>query len=217
MSSMQPMMNFTPTFGLNSQSMAPTKKTYDLTREFEEQAMPLMPLLLAMARRIPLNEEDAQDLVQETYIKAFKSWKQFEQGTNLRAWMLKIMYNTNLNNAEKRKRDKSRGSIDELEDWQVGNAQSLTAMASRSAELEAMDNMPPKVIREAIDELPENQRNVLLNVVVLGLPYKDVAELLGIPQGTVMSSLNRAKAKLKKKLESYALQEGYDITDGAGE
>jgi RNA polymerase sigma-70 factor (ECF subfamily) len=214
---MQPMMNLNPTFGLNSQSMAPSKKTYDLTREFEEQAMPLMPLLLAMARRIPLNEEDAQDLVQETYIKAFKSWAQFEQGTNLRAWMLKIMYNTNLNNAEKRKRDKSRGSIDELEDWQVGSAQSLTAMASRSAELEAMDNMPPKIIREAIDELPENQRNVLLNVVVLGLPYKDVAELLGIPQGTVMSSLNRAKAKLKKKLEAYALQEGYDITDGAGE
>lgn len=201
---------------LNSHSMAPSKSTTDATREFETQAMPLMPLLMAMARRLSLSEEDAQDLVQETYIKAFKSWNQFEQGTNLKAWLLKILHNTNLNNAEKRKRDKAKGSIDELEEWQVGTAQSLTAMASRSAELEAIDNMPPSIIRDAIDDLPLNQRNVLLQVVVLGLPYKDVADNLGIPQGTVMSSLNRAKAKLKKKLEEYALQEGYDITDGAG-
>lgn len=207
----------TPKSHAQTNTMAPSKGTLDATREFESQALPHMPLMLSMARRLGLGEEDAQDLVQETFIKAFKSWKQFEQGTNLRAWLLKIMHNTNLNNAEKRKRDKAKGSIDELEDWQVGTATSLTAMASRSAELEAIDNMPPSIIREAIDALPKNQRDVLLQVVVAGLPYKDVAENLGIPQGTVMSSLNRAKSKLKKKLEEYALAEGYNITGGAGE
>jgi RNA polymerase sigma-70 factor (ECF subfamily) len=206
----------TPKSHAQTNTMAPSKGTLDATREFESQALPHMPLMLSMARRLGLGEEDAQDLVQETFIKAFKSWKQFEQGTNLRAWLLKIMH-TNLNNAEKRKRDKAKGSIDELEDWQVGTATSLTAMASRSAELEAIDNMPPSIIREAIDALPKNQRDVLLQVVVAGLPYKDVAENLGIPQGTVMSSLNRAKSKLKKKLEEYALAEGYNITGGAGE
>jgi RNA polymerase sigma-70 factor (ECF subfamily) len=89
-------------------------------REFEEQTLVLMPLLLGMARRLAKSEEDAQDLVQETYIKAFRSWGQFQQGTNLKAWLLTIMKNTNLNNLEKSNRDKSRGSIDELEDWQVG-------------------------------------------------------------------------------------------------
>lgn len=212
MSSVQPTIIKPFGMPLNSRKMSATNRTQETAREFEAQAMPLMPLVLAMARRYTKHEEDAQDLVQETYIKAYKSWHQFEQGTNLRAWLLRILHNTYLNGIEKQSRDKTKGSIDELEEWQLGSAESLTARASRSAELEAMDNMPSEVVLRAIDELPANQRNVLLQVVIGGLQYKEAADALGIPQGTVMSSFSRAKSKLREKLEEYAKQEGYNVT-----
>ena len=192
----------------------------DKIREFEAQAMPLMPLILAMARRLTNSEEDAQDLVQETYIKAFKSWKQFEQGTNLKAWLVKIMKNTNLNNLEKSNRDKTRGSIDELEDWQVGGAESLTARASRSAEAEALDILPAETVVQALDKLPVEFREVVLQAIVLGLPYAEIAANMNTPVGTVMSRLHRGKKALRDALADYARQEGYlneSHTAGHGE
>jgi RNA polymerase sigma-70 factor, ECF subfamily len=192
---------------------------WDKTREFEEQAMPLMPLILAMARRLTQSEEDAQDLVQETYIKAFRSWKQFEQGTNLKAWLVKIMKNTNLNNLEKSNRDKTRGSIDELEDWQVGGAESLTARASRSAEAEALDVLPAETIVKALDQLPAEFREVVLQAIVLGLPYAEIASNMHTPVGTVMSRLHRGKKALREALAEYAREEGYlnaDLPAGHG-
>jgi RNA polymerase sigma-70 factor (ECF subfamily) len=180
-------------------------------REFEELTIPLMPLLLAMARRQTNSEEDAQDLVSETYIKAFKSWGQFEQGTNLKAWLIKIMRNTNLNNIEKAKRDKSRGSIDELEDWQIGTAESLTSMASKSAEVEAIDNMPSSNVIAALDRLPSEFKEVVLQAVVLGLPYAEIAKNMDTPVGTVMSRLHRGKKALREELMAFAREEGYDV------
>lgn len=178
--------------------------------------MPLMPLLLAMARRLTNSEEDAQDLVQETYIKSFRSWGQFQQGTNLKAWLLTIMKNTNLNNVEKAGRDKTRGSIDELEDWQVGGAESLTTRASRSAEAEAMDNLPAATIVKALDSLPSEFKEVVLQAIVLGLPYAEIAQNMGTPVGTVMSRLHRGKKALREALADYARQEGYDVPDEDG-
>lgn len=186
-------------------------------REFEVQTMPLMPLLLAMARRLTRSEEDAQDLVQETYIKAFRSWGQFQQGTNLKAWLLTIMKNTNLNNIEKSSRDKSRGSIDELEDWQIGTAESLTSRASRSAESEALDNLPAETIRKALDSLPAEFKEVVLEAVVLGLPYAEIAKNMGTPVGTVMSRLHRGKKALREALAGYAREEGYEVSAENGE
>jgi RNA polymerase sigma-70 factor (ECF subfamily) len=212
MTSVQPAMAMPFGRPLDSKKMSHISRSAQTARDFEEQAMPLMPLVLAMARRATRNEEDAQDLVQETYIKAYRSWHQFEQGTNLRAWLLRIMHNTHLNNVDKQNRDKAKSSIDDLEEWQVGTAESLTARSQRSAEAEAISNMTSDVVRRAIDELPENQRNVLLQVVIGGLQYKEAAEALGIPQGTVMSSFSRAKTKLREKLEEYAKQEGYNLT-----
>jgi RNA polymerase sigma-70 factor (ECF subfamily) len=181
-------------------------------RDFEQQTMELMPLLLAMARRLTKSEEDAQDLVQETYIKAFRSWGQFQQGTNLKAWLLTIMKNTNLNNIEKAGRDKTRGSIDALEDWQVGAAESLTTRSSRSAEAEALDNLPAETILKALDTLLPDRREVLLLAIVVGLSYKEIAETMGTPQGTVMSRLHRAKEDLRVALMEYAQDQGYDTS-----
>ena len=181
-------------------------------RDFEEATMPLMPLLLALARRQTNTEEDAQDLVSETFIKAFRSWSQFEQGTNLKAWLVKIMRNTNLNNIEKAKRDKSQGtSIDAMEDWQVGAATSLTAMASRSAEAEAIDNMPAKSVTDALDRLPAEFKEVVLQAIVMGLPYAEIAENMGTPVGTVMSRLHRGKKLLRTELAGYGRAEGYEV------
>lgn len=186
-------------------------------REFEEQTMVLMPLMLGMARRLAKSEEDAQDLVQETYIKAFRSWGQFQQGTNLKAWLLTIMKNTNLNNIEKANRDKSRGSIDELEDWQIGGAESLTIRSSQSAELEALDNLPAESIVKALDALPSEFKEVVLQAVVLGLPYAEIAANMGTPVGTVMSRLHRGKKALREALADYAREEGYDVPADNGE
>jgi len=207
---------------VNSQLMTNESRSTqaDKIREFESQAMPLMPLILAMSRRLTKTEEDAQDLVQETYIKAFKSWKQFEQGTNLKAWLVKIMKNTNLNNLEKSNRDKTRGSIDELEDWQVGGAESLTARANRSAEAEALDILPAETVLKALDQLPVEFREVVLQAIVLGLPYAEIAANMNTPVGTVMSRLHRGKKALRESLADYAVQEGYvteKITAGHGE
>lgn len=199
---------------IKSQAM-PSKNGSDdqKIREFEEQAMPLMPLLLAMARRSTKTEEDAQDLVQDTYMKAFKSWQQFEQGTNLKAWMVRIMHNTNMNNVEKAKKDKSSGSIDALEDWQVGAAESLTSRASRSAEAEALDNMPTETILKALDSLPAEFREVLLQAVVVGLSYKEIAANMGDNPITVGTRLTRAKKALRVALADYAREEGYLVQE----
>ena len=186
-------------------------------REFEEQTLVLMPLLLGMARRLAKSEEDAQDLVQETYIKAFRAWGQFQQGTNLKAWLLTIMKNTNLNNLEKSNRDKSRGSIDELEDWQVGGAESLTIRSSQSAEAEALDNLPAESIVKALDALPAEFKEVVLQAVVLGLPYAEIAANMGTPVGTVMSRLHRGKKALREALTDYAREEGYDVSTDKGD
>lgn len=211
MSSVTTALQNTKISRLNSQAMTVLKPkiTPEQMREFEEQAMPLMPLVLAMAKRETHNDEDAQDLVQETYIKAFRSWGQFQQGTNLKAWLLKIMRNTYLNNAEKKKRDKAKGSIDELEDWQIGGAESLTTMRSRSAEAEAIDNMPAASITEALDRLPAEFKEVVLQAVVMGLPYAEIAQNMGTPVGTVMSRLHRGKKALREELVEYAKEQGY--------
>ncbi|OZB87041.1 MAG: RNA polymerase subunit sigma, partial [Microbacterium sp. 14-71-5] len=106
-------------------------------REFEEQAIPFMDQLYAAAMRMTRNPSDAADLVQETFVKAFASWSSFTQGTNLKAWLYRILTNTYINIYRKRQREPYQGTIDELEDWQLGGAESTTASHSRSAEAEA--------------------------------------------------------------------------------
>lgn len=182
-------------------------------REFEQQALPLMPQLYGAALRWTRNPSDAEDLIQETFAKAFIAWGQYQQGTNLKAWLYRIMTNTQINLYNKKAKDQAKGSIDELEEWQLGAAESVTSLSSRSAELEAIDKMPSEVIKRALQELPEDFRMVVYYAVVDGLPYSEIAEIMDTPMGTVMSRLHRGKKLLKKLLADYARAEGYDVTE----
>ncbi len=187
---------------------APDTKTEKL-RAFEEQALPLMPQLYGAALRWTRNPSDAEDLVQETFAKAYAAWDKFQQGTNLKAWLYRIMTNTHINLYNKRAKDQAKGGLDELEDWQVGSGESVTAKAARSAEAEAMDNLPSTIIRESLDQIPEEFRMVVYYAVVEGLPYAEIAEVMETPVGTVMSRLHRGKKMLRELLTDYAKQEGF--------
>jgi len=187
---------------------APDTKTEKL-RAFEEQALPLMPQLYGAALRWTRNPSDAEDLVQETFAKAYAAWDKFQQGTNLKAWLYRIMTNTHINLYNKRAKDQAKGGLDELEDWQVGSGESVTAKAARSAEAEAMDNLPSTIIRESLDQIPDEFRMVVYYAVVEGLPYAEIAEVMDTPVGTVMSRLHRGKKMLKELLTDYAKQEGF--------
>lgn len=178
---------------------------------FEEQALPLMPQLYGAALRWTRNPSDAEDLVQETYAKAFGAWAKFEQGTNLKAWMFRIMTNTHINLYNKKAKDKAKTALDDLEDWQIGSGESVTSRSSRSAEAEALDNLPSGIIKNALDEIPDEFRMVVYYAVVEGLPYAEIAEVMDTPVGTVMSRLHRGKKLLRTLLQDYARQEGYDV------
>ena len=180
---------------------------------FEQQALPLMPQLYGAALRWTRNPSDAEDLVQETFAKAFAAWDKFQQGTNLKAWLFRIMTNTHINLYNKRNKDQAKTALDDLEDWQVGSGESVTSSTNRSAELEALDNLPANIIREAMDQIPDEFRMVVYYAVVEGLPYAEIAEVMDTPVGTVMSRLHRGKKLLRTLLQDYARQEGYDVSE----
>jgi RNA polymerase sigma-70 factor, ECF subfamily len=169
-----------------------------------------MPQLYGAALRWTRNPSDAEDLVQETFAKAFVAWEKFEQGTNLKAWLFRIMTNTHINLYNKKAKDKAKTALDDLEDWQVGQGESVTSRSSRSAEIEAMENLPSLAIKNALDQIPEEFRMVVYYAVVEGLPYQEIADIMGTPVGTVMSRLHRGKKLLRTLLQDYAEQEGYD-------
>jgi len=200
---------------LDSKAMASSKKedSEAKIRDFEQQALPLMPQLYGAALRWTRNPSDAEDLVQEAMAKAFVAWAQYQQGTNLKAWLYRIMTNTHINSYNKKQKDPSRGGLDDLEDWQLGDAESITATTSRSAELEALDNLPADIIRNSLLEIPEEFRMVVYYAVVDGLPYAEIAEIMGTPVGTVMSRLHRGKKLLRVLLAEYAIEQGYLSAD----
>jgi len=189
----------------------------DLKRLFEEQALPYMDQLYAAAMRMTRNPADAADLVQETFVKAFQAFKSFEQGTNLKAWLYRIQTNTYINIYRKRQRDPYQGSIDELEDWQLGGAESRTATSSRSAEAEAIDHLPDSDVKEALQAVPEDFRMAVYLADVEGFSYQEIADIMKTPVGTVMSRLHRGRKLLREKLRDYAAERGYGVPEAAGE
>jgi RNA polymerase sigma-70 factor (ECF subfamily) len=191
--------------------MAKPKPDSEKLRSFEQQALPLMPQLYGAALRWTRNPSDAEDLVQETYAKAFGAWGKFEQGTNLKAWLFRIMTNTHINLYNKRNKDQAKTALDDLEDWQVGLGESITSNSNRAAELEAIDNLPSQIIKDALAQIPDEFRMAVYYAVVEGLPYAEIAEIMGTPVGTVMSRLHRGKKLLKTLLSEYARQEGYKV------
>ncbi|WP_396642959.1 sigma-70 family RNA polymerase sigma factor [Microbacterium sp.] len=183
--------------------------------QFEDQALPFMDQLYGAAMRMTRNPADAADLVQETFVKAFASWATFHQGTNLKAWLYRILTNTYINTYRKKQREPYQGTIDDLEDWQLGGAESTTASTNRSAEAEAIDHMPASVVKDALQAIPEDFRLAVYLADVEGFAYQEIADIMKTPIGTVMSRLHRGRRLLREMLAEYAQERGI-VSAGPG-
>ncbi len=200
-----------------SQNEHPQPTADELRALFTEQAIPFMDQLYAAAMRMTRNAPDAGDLVQETYTKAFQAFAGFEQGTNLKAWLYRILTNTYINAYRKNQRTPYQGALDELEDWQVGGAESLTlGRTTRSAEAEAIDHLPDSDVKEALQSIPEDFRLAVYLADVEGFSYQEIADIMKTPVGTVMSRLHRGRRLLRERLADYARERGYIAADPNG-
>ena len=194
--------------GLPVMDDAEIPESTDSRTQFEEQALPYMDQLYGAAMRMARNPQDAADLVQDTFVKAYAAWARFTQGTNLKAWLYRILTNTYINGYRKRRREPYQGAIDELEDWQLGGAVSTTSSSRRSAEAEAIDRMPASAVKDALQELKEDFRMVVYLADVEGFAYQEIADIMDTPIGTVMSRLHRGRRLLRESLRGYAAERG---------
>jgi len=179
-----------------------------LRERFETEAIPYMDQLYAAAMRMTRNPADAADLVQETFVKAFAAFARFTPGTNLKAWLYRILTNTYINLYRKNQRNPYQGTIDELEDWQLGGAESATATTTRSAEAEAISRMPDSAVKDALQSIPEDFRLAVYLADVEGFAYQEIADIMKTPVGTVMSRLHRGRRQLRELLAGYARTSG---------
>jgi len=173
-------------------------------QRFERDALEYLDQLYGAALRMTRNPADAEDVVQEAYAKAFSSFHQFRPGTNLKAWLYRILTNTYINSYRKAQRRPQTSDDQDVEDWQIAKAASHDSNGLRSAELEALDGLPDQQILDALDGLSDEFRQVVLLADVEGFAYKEIAEIMGTPMGTVMSRLNRARKQLRKQLVDVA-------------
>ncbi|ORM25118.1 RNA polymerase subunit sigma [Williamsia sp. 1135] len=184
---------------------------------FERDALPLLDQMYGAALRMTRNPADAEDLVQETYVKAFTAFKSFKAGTNLKAWLYRILTNTYINGYRKRQRQPAQYPTDEITDWQLAATAEHTSTGLRSAEIEALDALPDDDIKAALQELPEDFRMAVYYADVEGLPYKEIAQIMDTPIGTVMSRLHRGRKQLRELLGDVARERGFNRgTPGRG-
>ena len=186
----------------------------ELLHRFEADALPLLDQLYGAALRMTRNPTDAQDLVQDAYMKAYQAFGSFKEGTNLKAWMYRILTNTYINSYRKAQRRPTESSADEMTDWQLAETAKHDSVGLESAEVEALKNIPDKRIQDALMSLGEDYRMVVYYADVEGLAYKEIAEIMDTPIGTVMSRLHRGRKQLRSKLKDVAAEHGI-VTEAA--
>lgn len=174
---------------------------------FEADALPYLDQLYSAALRMTRNQQDAEDLVQEAYAKAFGAFHQYKPGTNLKAWLYRILTNTYINTYRKKQR-RPQQVHDDIEDWQIAAAAAHSSSGLKSAEMEALEKLPDTDIKSALQELPEDFRYAVYLADVEGFPYKEIAEIMDTPVGTVMSRLHRGRRLLREMLSDYARDYG---------
>jgi RNA polymerase sigma-70 factor (ECF subfamily) len=182
---------------------------------FAEDAMPYMDALYTAAMRMTHNAADAEDLVQETFLRGYRGYPRFEEGTNLRAWLYRILTNTFINSYRSKQRRPQESDLGEVEDLylyrRLGGLEA--SERGRSAEDELMDLVTDEEVKRALDELPDQFRVAVLLADVEGFSYKEIAEILDIPVGTVMSRLHRGRKGLQLLLGEFAAQRGLAVDD----
>jgi RNA polymerase sigma-70 factor (ECF subfamily) len=199
------------TGGSVARSQAAPPEDQALRARFERDVLPLLPNLYGAALRLTRNPADAEDLIQETSLRAFRGFAGFEEGTNLRAWMYRILTNTFINTYRKKQRQPVTVADDELEDWYLYDRLGESGVEA-SAETEVLERIPDEDVQRALEELPENFRMAVLLADVEGFSYKEIAEILDIPIGTVMSRLHRGRKALQKALWDTVRERGL-VTD----
>jgi RNA polymerase sigma-70 factor (ECF subfamily) len=185
-----------------------TETDAERTARFERDAMVFLDQLYGAALRMTRNPSDAEDLVQDTYVKAFASFHQFTPGTNLKAWLYRILTNSFINTYRKKQRQPQISGGDQIEDWQLARSEAHASDGLRSAEMEALDRMPDSDVKEALQSISEDRRIAVYLADVEGFAYKEIAEIMGTPIGTVMSRLNRGRNQLRAALSDYAREHG---------